>query len=100
MEGEIAVAPESPCSPDRLRPVIEEPPDVITHRDLAGIKEVMTLELVAAKKCRAFTKTCRLPEVQQEIDRIGKMHEEHYHRLLKYMESNPNQAYLGPEGRH
>lgn len=96
----MAVAPDGYCLPDRLRPVIGEPPDVITNRDLAGIKDAMTLELIAAKKCRAFTKTCRLPDVQQEVDRMGQMHQEHYERLLKYLESNPNQNLSRPDGRH
>lgn len=71
-----------------------QPPDVITDKDLLYLKDAMSWELVAFKKCRQYASFATDPEIQQQIDAAGQMHQKHYHQLLQYLQSNPNQKYL------
>mgnify|MGYP005852420385 CR=1 FL=1 len=71
-----------------------QPPNVITNKDLAYLKDAMSWELLAFKKCRQYASFATDPEIQQQIDAAGQMHQKHYQHLLHYLESNPNQNYL------
>lgn len=71
-----------------------EPPNVITTKDLAYIKDAMSWELLAMKKCSAYASMCADQEIKQQINGVGQMHQKHYHMLLQYIQSNPNQNYL------
>jgi hypothetical protein len=71
-----------------------EPPNVITSKDLAYLKDAMSWELLAFKKCRQYASFATDPEIQHQIDSAGQMHQKHYDQLLHYLESNPNQKYL------
>lgn len=71
-----------------------EPPNAITDKDLHYLKDAMSWELLAFKKCRQFASFATDPEIQQQIDAAGQMHQKHYHLLLRHLESNPNQNYL------
>lgn len=77
-------------SPDRM----EQPPNVITIKDLAYLKDAMSWELLTMKKCRQYASFCTDPELQNQIDGVGQMHQKHYEKLLQYIQSNPNQGYL------
>jgi hypothetical protein len=77
-------------SPERM----EQPPNVITTKDLAYLKDAMSWELLAMKKCRQYASFCTDPELQNQIDSVGQMHQQHYEKLLQYVQSNPNQEYL------
>jgi hypothetical protein len=73
---------------------MSEPPQVITSKDLAYLKDAMSWELLAFKKCRQSASFATDPEVQHQIDSAGRMHQKHYDQLLNYLQSNPNQDYL------
>lgn len=71
-----------------------EPPNVITSKDLLYLKDAMSWELLAMKKCSAFASMSSDPEIKQQLDGVGQMHQKHYNMLLQYVQSNPNQHYL------
>jgi hypothetical protein len=71
-----------------------QPPNVITSKDLAYLKDAMSWELLAFKKCRQYASFATDPEIQHQIDAAGQMHQKHYDQLLRYLESNPNQNYI------
>lgn len=73
---------------------MDQPPNVITTKDLAYLTDAMSWELLAMKKCRQYASFCTDPELQQMIDGVGQMHQKHYNKLLQYVQSNPNQKYL------
>ena len=77
-------------SPNRMA----QPPDAITDKDLLYLKDAMSWELLAFKKCRQYASFATDPEIQQQIDAAGQMHQKHYNQLLRHLESNPNQKYL------
>lgn len=71
-----------------------EPPNVITTKDLSYIKDAMSWELLAMKKCRQSASFATDPEIKQAIDKAGQLHQKHYNDMLQYLQSNPNQQYL------
>ncbi len=73
---------------------MSEPPQAITTKDLAYIKDAMSWELLAFKKCRQSASFATDPEIQRQIDSAGQMHQKHYDQLLNYLQSNSSQNYL------
>jgi hypothetical protein len=73
---------------------MDQPPNVITSKDLAYLKDAMSWELLAMKKCHHFASHCQDPEIKNQLEGTGQMHQKHYDRLLQYVQSNPNQGYL------
>ncbi|XEC94742.1 hypothetical protein AB6A23_26230 [Paenibacillus tarimensis] len=70
------------------QPVIPAPPQVITTKDYLYLKDQLSWELIAMKKCRHFAQECTDQEIAQAIDRAGQMHQRHYGLLLKHLQNN------------
>jgi len=70
------------------QPVFPQPPQVITTKDHLYLKDQLSWELLAAKKCRHFANECTDPEIRQAIDKAGQMHQRHYELLLKHLKNN------------
>ena len=71
---------------------MNEPPQVITTKDLDYLKDAMSWELLAFKKCRQYASFATDSQISRQIDATGQMHQKHYDQLLHHLESNPNQA--------
>jgi hypothetical protein len=69
--------------------VMQTPPQVITAKDLSYLKDEMSWELIAMKKCAHYAQECTDPEVRASIENIGKMHERHYNLLLQQCQPTP-----------
>lgn len=70
------------------QPVMMQPPQVITTKDYLYLKDQLSWELIAMKKCHHFSQECNDPDIQQLIDRAGQMHQRHYELLLKHLQHN------------
>ena len=66
------------------------PPVAITDKDHSYLKDALSWELLAMKKCHAFAGMCQDQEIGSFINSIGRMHQDHYQRLLN--EVDPNKA--------
>lgn len=88
----------SPTNPSNLgqstQSTMSQPPTMISTKDLTYLKEAMSWELLAFKKCRQYASFCTDSEIQQELDRTGQMHQQHYSKLLNYLQTNTNQNYV------
>jgi len=62
--------------------VMTLPPDVITDKDHLYLKDALSWELLAMKKCNHYANICQDQEIASLVKRIGQMHQEHYQRLL------------------
>jgi len=69
------------------QPVYPVPPDVVTTKDHLYLKDQLSWELMAMKKCRHFAQECTDPEIARAIDEAGRMHQRHYELLLKHLKS-------------
>jgi hypothetical protein len=68
--------------------VMQQPPQVITTKDFLYLKDQLSWELLAMKKCRHFAQECSDSEISQVIHQAGQMHQRHYQLLLKHMQNN------------
>jgi hypothetical protein len=68
--------------------VMQVPPQVITVKDSLYLKDQLSWEILAMKKCRHFAQECSDPEISQMIDKAGQMHQRHYMLLLKHLQNN------------
>lgn len=66
------------------------PPREITTKDLAYLKDAMSWELLAMKKCNHFAQECQNNEIKSAINRTGKLHKRHYKILLSHLNTNRN----------
>ena len=73
---------------------MNQPPNVITVKDMAYLKDAMSWELLAMKKCRMYAEFTKDPQIKTLLDGTGRMHQRHYETLLQYLQSNPNQQYV------
>lgn len=72
--------------------VMQTPPPVITVKDCNYLKDMLSWELLAMKKCSHFAKECMDTEIRQAIDKAGQMHLRHYNLLLKHLQNDNNKA--------
>lgn len=70
------------------QPILQQPPQVITTKDHLYLKDQLSWEIIAMKKCRHFASECSDPEISQAIDKAGQMHQRHYQLLLKHLQTN------------
>mgnify|MGYP000881311074 FL=1 len=70
--------------------LMTNPPEIVTDKDHSYLKDALSWELLAVKKCHAFAGMCQDAEVANLVTRIGKMHQQHYTRLLS--EINPSKT--------
>ncbi|MCL6626642.1 hypothetical protein [Alicyclobacillus shizuokensis] len=77
------------------QPVMMAPPAVITTKDLSYLKDAMSWELLAAKKCFHFANECTDAKVASAIQRAGQMHTQHYQKLLAHCQ--PGHPTPGPQ---
>jgi spore coat protein CotF len=64
------------------------PPQVITTKDCMYLKDELSWELLAMKKCSELAKQCTDPEIRQAIDKVGHVHQQHYMRILNHLQTN------------
>jgi hypothetical protein len=74
------------------QPLMMEPPQVITSKDLLYLKDQMSWQLNAMKKCAHFAQECSDPQIKQALDDTGRMHQRHYQMLLKHCQNNNAQV--------
>lgn len=71
---------------------IPTPPRVITGKDLAYLKDALSWELMAFKKFAYFAQQVKDPQVKQQLDKAGQMHQRHYQKLLTHLQVDNNSA--------
>lgn len=74
------------------QPVMQQPPEVITTKDYLYLKDQLSWELVAMKKCHHVAKQCSDSDIREAIDKAGRMHQRHYELLLKHLKNDNNSA--------
>lgn len=71
---------------------IPVPPRVITTKDLLYLKDAMSWELDAFKKLHFFATQATNPQIRTALDKAGKMHQQHYQKLLTHLQVDNNTA--------
>jgi len=69
-----------------------EPPRVVTTKDHMYLKDMLSWELLAMKRCHDTTGHCTDPEIRQAIEKAGQMHQRHYEMLLQHLQTDNRAA--------
>jgi hypothetical protein len=77
---------------DNTQIPIPEPPRAITTKDIMYLKDALSWELLAFKKFNDLAKHAENPTIQQALEKAGRMHQDHFNRLLPHLAVNNDQA--------
>lgn len=77
---------------DNTQVPIPEPPRAITTKDLSYLKDAMSWELLAFKKFHFYAEHVTNNEIKQALEQAGKMHQDHYQRLLTHLQLNNDEV--------
>lgn len=75
---------------------MEEPPQVISNKDLLYLQDALSWELVASKKAFHFADECQDPDIRQTFERAGEMHHRHYQTLLRHLQTESQSTQFEP----
>lgn len=70
------------------QPTFSQPPKVVTIKDTLYLKDQLSWELIAMKKCYHFARECSDSDISKAIDQAGQMHQRHYELLLKHLQND------------
>lgn len=65
-----------------------EPPKAISTKDLALLNDMLGWNLLAAKKMRSMSKSCKMADLKKEFEAAEQMHAKHYDKLLQLLKDN------------
>ncbi|WP_059105935.1 hypothetical protein [Shouchella shacheensis] len=71
--------------------VMNEPPAIMTTKDLLYVNDMLAWNLNAMKKAHDFASRCQDTEIKQAIESAGQMHERHYEQLLTCLQPSQSQ---------
>ena len=60
--------------------------NLLSEKELLYIKDYLSWELLAMKKCNEAAMNCQDPQLQQSIRQIGSRHQQHYETLLGHLQ--------------
>lgn len=66
--------------------IMQEPPAILSTKDLSYLKDALSWQLIAMKKCNHFAQETTCPKIKQALDAAGQMHHQHYQTLLKHVD--------------
>jgi len=73
--------------------VMQQPPEIVTTKDLSYIQDALSWELLAAKKFGMYAQMAQEKAVKDICERLSRMHQNHYQRLLSHLD--PSKAITG-----
>ncbi|MBO0958953.1 hypothetical protein J1P26_04345 [Neobacillus sp. MM2021_6] len=70
---------------------MQQPPGVVSTKDALYLTDMMSWNLLSAKKAHFFAGQCQDPEVKAAAAKCGQMHQRHYQQLLQHMGQHASQ---------
>ncbi|WP_256218561.1 hypothetical protein [Bacillus sp. MUM 116] len=70
--------------------IMQQPPGIISTKDSLYLTDMMSWNLLAAKKAHFFAQQCQNPELKAEAEKCGHMHQRHYQQLLNHLGHHAN----------
>ncbi|KGP72547.1 hypothetical protein [Pontibacillus yanchengensis] len=69
--------------------IMPEPPTMVSTKDQLYITDMLSWNLIAAKKAHFFAGFCQNPELKAALEQAGQMHQRHYEKILQHLNENP-----------
>lgn len=68
--------------------IMPQPPKVVSTKDQLYLTDMLSWNLLAMKKAHFFASQCQIQEIKEQLEQVGKMHHQHYQRILTHLENN------------
>lgn len=78
--------------------IMQTPPQAITTKDLAYIKDALSWELLAFKKFHFLAGQVQDNDIKQALEKVGQMHQTHYQKILSHLQANNQSALANMPG--
>lgn len=72
---------------NQQQPVFQNPPQVITVKDLNYVRDMLSWNLLGMKKAHFMATQCQDPEVKATLEKACQMHESHYKKIIGHISS-------------
>jgi hypothetical protein len=59
--------------------------NVLTDKELSYVKDYLSWELLAMKKCNDVANNCQDMQIKQQIQAAGRKHQQHYETILSHL---------------
>ncbi|ULL17456.1 hypothetical protein DVH26_25195 [Paenibacillus sp. H1-7] len=60
--------------------------NLLSEKEFSYIKDFLSWELLAMKKCKDSAEQCQDPQIKQLLEQTGQQHLDHYNSLLKHLQ--------------
>lgn len=64
---------------------MQQPPAMISTKDLSYINDMLSWNLDAFKKANFYSEQCQQPDVKEALNQAGQMHQQHYQKILQHL---------------
>lgn len=71
--------------------IMPQPPAVVSTKDALYLTDMLSWNLLAMKKAHFFAQQCQDPEIVNELNKCGQMHQRHYQQILSHLNSSQTQ---------
>jgi hypothetical protein len=70
---------------------MQQPPGVVSTKDALYLTDMMSWNLLSAKKAHFFAGQCQDPEIKAAAEKVCQMHQQHYQQILGHLGQHANQ---------
>lgn len=69
----------------------DEPPEIVTNKDLLYLEDALSWELLASKKAHHFAAESNDSQIKQQLEHLADVHRQHYQTLLNHLQPQNQQ---------
>ncbi|GGM35870.1 hypothetical protein GCM10011351_22390 [Paraliobacillus quinghaiensis] len=77
-------------NPAQAGQIMQQPPNIVSTKDLLYLTDMMSWNLNATKKAHFFAEQCTIPELKTALEQVCQMHQKHYQKLLQHTNQPQN----------
>jgi hypothetical protein len=70
--------------------IMQQPPGVLSTKDSLYLTDMMSWNLLSAKKAHFFAQQCQDSEIKAAAEKVSQMHQRHYQMLLNHLGEHAN----------
>ncbi|CDQ19316.1 hypothetical protein SAMN05192559_10131 [Halobacillus karajensis] len=74
-------------SPMQQSQPMSQVPNIVSTKDQLYLSDMLSWNLNACKKAHFFAQNCQTPEIKAALEEAGQMHQRHYDKLLKHLDT-------------
>jgi hypothetical protein len=81
---------QNPMNMQNQQGTMQQPPGIISTKDSLYLTDMMSWNLLSAKKAHFFAQQCQDAELKAEAEKCSQMHQRHYQQILGHLGQHAN----------